>query len=119
MTVFEEEFTRLFESQMLRHIAAGYPEKFSEIGEDGALGYIRSTVASAGQHGLVTGISVGVFIMLKLEFGETFELSPDREWARKMLDHPTLPGDIKAMQIANRLVSRTGGRRIVRRPTIR
>ena len=51
MTVFEEEFTRLFESQMLRHIAAGYPEKFSEMGEDGALGYIRTRSRPPGNMG--------------------------------------------------------------------
>ena len=116
MAVFQRQGERLFEGQMLRYIATGFPERFSRMGEQGALTYIRSTIVTAARHGIVSGSAVGLFLLLKLEFGETFELSPDREWARKMLEHPTLPGDIKTREIANRLISGTEGRRIVRRP---
>lgn len=119
MAVFQQRSTRLFEGEMLQHIAKGFPERLSEMGEEGAVAYIRSTIATAAKHGIVSKPGVGVFLLLKLEFGETFELSPDREWAWKMLEHPTLPGDIKAREIANRLVSGTQGRRIVRVSTVR
>jgi hypothetical protein len=119
MTAFRRQSTRSFEGEMLQHITNGFPQRLSEMGEEAAVMYIRSTIASAAKHGIVSRSAVSVFLLLKLEFGEAFEMSPDREWARKMLEHPTLPGDIKAMKIANRLVSGTEGRRIVRQPTIR
>ena len=119
MAAFERQGTLSFEQQMLRLIAPGFPDWLSSMGEEGALAYVRTTVASAARQGIVTGPAIGVLVLLKLEFGETFELSPEREWARNILEHPLLPGDIKVKQIAKRLVSGAAGRRIIRRPTIR
>lgn len=116
MAVFQKQSERDFEERMIRYIADGFPHWFAEIGEDGAREYIRSAIASGALLGLVSNMAVGLFITLKLEFGETFERSPEREWAREMLRRPNLPGDTRMVEVAKRLISGTNGNRIVAQP---
>jgi hypothetical protein len=118
MAIFGDASTRQLEEGMLRSIREGFSDKFAELGENGVLEYIRNTRTAASRVG-ISGPAVALLILLKLEFGETFELSPDREWARKMLAHPTIPGETKVIEMTKRLASGTDGRRLVRQPPIR
>ena len=116
MGLFEKQSEQAFEDRMTRHIEDSFPNRFAEMGEAGVRGYIRSAIASGALLGLIGNMAVGLFITLKLEFGETFERSPDRAWALQMLRRANLPGDTRMIEVAKRLISGTNGHRIVAHP---
>ena len=113
MDVFEKQAELEFERKMLGYVQNDFPGKFAEMGEAGTLEYIRGSVVSAAGIGLDSHVAIGLFITLKLEFGESFERSPDRVWAQNMLHNPNLPSDTRAIEVAKKLIGGANGQRIV------
>jgi|SRR5580698_618850 hypothetical protein len=109
----EQASRRNFRDRATAHIAAEYPEYFSEAGEEGTRRLVLAGIEKAAAHGITTEGAVLVFIELMVEVGTDFGRSPDRNWVYKILAHPTLPGNCKVDAVQKRIRSRTQGRSIV------
>jgi hypothetical protein len=83
------------------------------MGEAGTRELTDRTLRAAANHGIENSGGILVLLDLQLQYGERFERSPDAEWARNMLAHPSLPGHIKMAAIQDRFDARTGGRKLV------
>ena len=116
MAVFARQAKGEFEDRMVSQIESGYPRHFARLGEAGARRFVQKAIAMGAANGISGEGSVAVLMELMLEFGEQFEMSPERAWARRMLAHPTLPGVVKVDVMRDRLTAATQGRTIVRFP---
>ncbi|HZS52791.1 MAG TPA: hypothetical protein VFA65_00200 [Bryobacteraceae bacterium] len=103
----------LFEEQTLHHLEAEYPEHFTDLGPDGVRALIERAKSAAAMHRIDSPDALAMLIELMLEFGESFERTPERARLRKLLEHPTLPGDVKVYAIRDRIEQHTGGRRLM------
>lgn len=108
-----------FVDRMVRHLATEFAVKHSEMGDAGTREFVLRAIDAGARNGVRNVGAVAVLIELMAEFGERFEVSPDKVWARKLLAHPTLPDVPKVDALRDRLASRTGGRTIVQsRPAV-
>jgi hypothetical protein len=102
-----------FVERMAHHIAVEFPRHYEEMGEAGTREFISEAIKKGRRHQVAAQGAVAVLIELMLDFGRDFERSPERAWAKTMLDHPTLPDAVKMGAIRDRMMARTGGRRIL------
>jgi hypothetical protein len=102
-----------FVERMANHIAVEFPTRYEEMGHAGTRQFISEALEIGRQHQVVSRGAVAVLIELMLDFGRDFERSPDRAWAKTVMDHPTLPDGAKMGAIRDRMMTRTGGRRIL------
>lgn len=103
-----------YRERLLGHLVASYPHDHAHLGDDGLRRHASTAIELGARHGIMGEGSVVTLAELLLEFGEGFERSPDQAWARTILEHPRLPGALKAQLLAERLRVRSGGRRIVK-----
>ena len=99
-----------FEDQLLRSLAADYPQKIPAMGEAAVRELVRNGIAFATSHGILAEGGVAAVIGLIVQYGDGFELSPDRAWAMQVLSHPTAPGPLKVDLLLERMAARTQGR---------
>lgn len=105
---------RQVEGRLMASFASHYPEDFGSLGEGGALGLVRATLEAAARYKVEAEPAISNLMRLFVEFGRELELAPFRLWALRLLDHPTLPGDVKVNLVCARLFGMTGGNRMVR-----
>lgn len=102
-----------FIDRLLPHLAADYPSWYAAHQDSGARSFVEKVIGIGEEHNIFGKGSVSALVDLMVEFGEMFEKSPDRDWAIKLLSHPSLPDHTKVPLLSERLRQRTGGRRIV------
>lgn len=102
-----------FVDRVLPHLAVDYPSWYEVRQQTGAREFVEKVIETGEKRNVRSQGSVSTLVDLMVEFGENFENSPDREWAVRLLAHPSLPDQIKVPMLAERLRALTGGRRIV------
>jgi hypothetical protein len=118
MEVFSAAAQRTWEDRMVAYIAHDFPNRYDEMGEAGARQLIRVAVRHGGEFGIDTRSSIAGLIELMIAFGEAFELSPDRAWARRMMANQDAPPDLRVHLMRERMMAISQGRVIVpHRPT--
>ena len=101
-----------FIERVLPYLSDGYPAWFAALGPEGAQLFVERSLDAGityrieGRHAVIT------FIELRIEFGESFERSPDQAWAQKIVSHATLPDALKVNILSERLRALTAGRTI-------
>ncbi len=120
LTIRAEQLTALskiaaldFENRMVASLESHYPEKYQKMGEAGARAFVKKAIGTGRQHNVVSQGAVTVYIELLMDYGEGFHLAPERAFGRRLLEHPTLPGEAKVVAIRERFDRSTGGRTIV------
>ncbi|MBI2686058.1 MAG: hypothetical protein HYX27_07060 [Acidobacteria bacterium] len=103
-----------FVGQLVVRIGHEFPEKFEELGEGRVREFVRRGVDDGQKFRIRLEGALATFVVLRWQYGEQFELSPDRLWARDVLEHPQLPDAVKISLIADRFESRVRGRTIVK-----
>lgn len=102
-----------FEELMLRRIKAEFPERSGDFAPDELRAFLRRAGEAAARLGVVMPDARAAFVELVLEYGEAFERAPERGRIHKILQHPSLPGDVKVFAIQDRIARQTSGRRLV------
>lgn len=102
-----------FVDRLLPHLAASFPPWFAQRQEQGAKALVERAIEIGEQSGIRGEWAVMTLVELIIEFGENFEMSPDHDWAVKLLAHRSLPDRLKVAMLSERLRQRSGGRRIV------
>ena len=102
-----------FVDRLLPHLAEDYPSWYAERGDRGAREFVERVIDTGDKHGVRGQWAVSTLVDLMIEFGETFEKSPDRDWAAKTFAHASLPDRVKIATLSERLRERSEGRRIV------
>ncbi len=103
-----------YTNKVVAHLAEHYPEDYAECHDEGFRRLVEMAIQMGVEHGIRGEGGILTLAELLLEFGETFERSPDQAWARSILEHPKMPGALKIRLLSERLRARTGGRRIVK-----
>jgi hypothetical protein len=102
-----------FVDTLVAYLAVEYPIHCERLGKGEIRGFVERSMSAAALLGIDTEGAIGVLTELRLVYGENLERAPDREWARNILAHKTLPGYIKVEAVQNRLSEKTGGRVLV------
>ena len=113
LAVFERDARRAFEDRLVSVVASEYPPSYEVLGEPETRQLIGRAIALGEANRIVTEGGVTALTGLMIQFGETFERSPDRDWAREILAHPKLPGRLKVDLLLERMAGRTQGRVVV------
>lgn len=113
LSMFRQLRVAGFIDNLVAYFAGEYPSHAARLGAEGLRTLVERSIEAADTLGIRLEGAVGAFIELKLIYGENLERSPDREWARNILAHPTLPDYIKVGAVQDRLSERAGGRVLV------
>jgi hypothetical protein len=113
LAVFRQDRIRSFVDEMVAYIAREYPTHHARLGEAGTRAFVERAMDAARALRIQTQGAVGALVELRLMFGEQLERAPDRQWARKILAHKTLPDYIRVGAVQDRMSERTGGRVLV------
>jgi len=113
MRRFSEAALESLERRLKEHIRLEWPARFEQLGDAGSGALASRVTRRAEKCGIENSGGILVLLELWLQYGEGFERSPDAEWARNMLRHPSLPGHVKMAAIQDRFDARTGGRKLV------
>jgi hypothetical protein len=99
--------------RLLHRLVHEYPADYVQLGEAGAVARVRATVAAGVARGVRSEAGLASLLRLHVEFGGDLERAPHRAWARALLDHPGLPGELRVNLVSQRLSAATQGRRVV------
>lgn len=113
LAMFRQARIAGFVDDMLAYLATEYPSHAARLGAAGMRAFVERSMAAATSLGIETQGSVGAYIELRLVYGDNLERAPDREWARNILAHRTLPDYIKVGAVQDRLSERAAGRVLV------
>jgi hypothetical protein len=113
LQIFERVALESWVLELLGYVEKNYPRQFEALGRDGFHAFILRAIASGRSNYVDTRGGVAVLLELMIQFGENFEHSPDRIWAREMLAHPTLPAQVKLTLMYRRMTEQSKGRVIV------
>jgi hypothetical protein len=102
-----------FIRSLVAYLTGEYPAHCARLGSDGTRAMVERSLEAARPLGIRNEGALGVFVELRLVYGDNLERAPDREWARNILAHRTLPDYIKVGAVQDRLSERTGGRVLV------
>lgn len=105
-----------FAERMIRRVEREHPDVYAARGEPAIRAYVLKSIEAAATLRIRTEGAVAGFILLRLEFGDNFDLQPDRVWALEILEHTALPDIVRISLIADRFEARTQGRKIVKVP---
>ena len=113
LEAFRAESSRTFRLRLIAHVRENYPEVYAEWNDAGTASFIDRLVSKARTNRVDAEGAVIILLELMLEYGEEFQRSPEREWARNLLAHRSLPAHIKMEAIRDRFADRADGRRLV------
>lgn len=109
-TVFADRARQRFEDELVQTLAGELEPKFIMLGETEVRRLIGVAIERGAALGIVSQGAVAILVELMMQFGEHFELSPERRWAEKMLSHPTLPDYIRVNEAQKRMTAQMEGR---------
>lgn len=112
LTTFSEARRSVFLARLLRVFENDYPVEFARLGREKAEEFAKRTLTASERFGLERENAILVYLGLRVEFGENFEKSPDRDWAIELLSHPKVPDVLKVSIVRDRFRERTQGRQI-------
>jgi len=98
---------------MKSRILAEYPDHHGLLGDEGTKKIILKGIADGERYQLGGEDTVGILIELMIEFGDSFQRTPDRPWIASMLSQADVPGEVRIMAVCKRIQAATGGRRMV------
>ena len=110
---FQREERARFADRMVRFVAAEYPEEYQALEAAGTRRFAERAIDFGLAHGIRAEGGLLALAGLMIQYGESFERSPDRGFAQGILDHATLPGQLKIEILLERMASRTQGRVVV------
>jgi hypothetical protein len=114
LAAFRADAGARWRASIVAHLRLHYPDPCAAIGDDAKLdAFVDRCVTKAGRQGIETPGSLTVYLELLVQFGESFERSPVRQFSRNILEHPQLPGDIKVAALRDRHWEETAGRVLV------
>jgi hypothetical protein len=113
LEVFQQARIKEFIDDMLAYFANEYPTHYASMGPARTRAFVERSIEAAKRLGIQTRGSVGAYTEIRLIYGENLERAPERQWARNILAHPTLPDHIKVGAVQERLSERTSGRVLV------
>jgi hypothetical protein len=113
MAVFDRRAEELFKGRLFLQLARDYPKHFEAMGDQAFRDLIQHAIEGGLTHGIEGQGEVAALAELMLRFGKAFELSPERDWAQKVLAKSAMPGSARLSMIWNRMEQSTGGRLIV------
>ena len=106
MAVFAEEQKRAFETRLVRHVSAMYPEHDARLrlagGEQAVRAFLQETIHRALSYAINDEYDITTFLELRLELGPDFERT-SHAWALDILTAPRHPGWSKLCLIVDRL----------------
>ena len=102
-----------FEAHLVETLASEYPTSLVELKEAGLLRVARHAIDCGESNGIVTKGGVTALAGLMIQYGDSFERSPDREWAQETLSSAKLPEQLKVEFLIERLAGPSQGRVIV------
>jgi len=97
MRVFDQLARARFVEVLTEHLVGLFPDQADDWGIDGMRKLADDAFDRAASYGITSEIGVGNFAELMVAFGPRFELAPDGEWAKSVLDNPRFDGAAKAM----------------------
>ncbi len=99
-----------FVAEASEYLLTHYPDPCARLGGLPAVHeFVRRGIERARESDIDTEGAVMVILELWIQFGEDFERSPLRAFARNILQHPELPGAAKVELIRDRHAELTGG----------
>jgi hypothetical protein len=102
--------TDRFTANASEYLTVHFPGAAAKLGGlPGVWMFVQRGIHKARGFGVVTEGAVTVLLELWIQFGEDFERSPLRAFARNILANPDLPGSAKAELIRDRHQEMTGG----------
>ena len=108
--VFHQFAIDAFAADAVKHLLTHFPGPSAALGSEAEVrSFVQRGIERGREFGVETGGAVTVLLELWIQFGENFERSPLREFAKNILAHPLLPGDAKADMIRDRHHELTGG----------
>lgn len=113
MHVLCEARERALKARLFDRLAHDYPEDHAALGDEGARALVSESMRLGRGRGIRSEAAFEGLLRVHVEFGLGLERAPYRGWANGILDHPTLPGDLKVNMVSKRLAELTQGRRVV------
>ena len=114
MAAFRRDAEHRFAEDLLTHLEETLPGPCKSLGGPAKVrDFVRRAIALASNHGVTSAGGVTALAEIWIQFGENFQRSPLKVWARNILQHPVLPGDAKALSIRDRHNSCTEGRTLI------
>ena len=114
MEAFRQQASDRFASDLVEHLLANHALAAKRIGSRQELTvFVRRAIGRVAECGVQSPGATTAVVELLLQFGEEFKRSPLRQWALKILEHPTLGGDLKAEKLRERHEELTGGRTVI------
>jgi hypothetical protein len=110
LDVWRQSSVDAFTARAVQRLASVYPDAYAKLGDDGARALVARAIDTGARHGIDTEGGVSALVDLMVQVGERFERSPHAEWARKILAHPKLPGELKIQALVGRIAAATQGR---------
>ena len=111
--ILEKARRRDFEDRLLAIIAAEYPASYKSLEEKGVRELINRAIVLGEANRIRTEGGVTSLTGLIIQYGESFEHSPEGDWARGVLAHPTMPEQLKLDILLEQMAGRTRGRIVV------
>lgn len=98
---------------LVTYLIGEYPSHCARLGRAGTRAMVERAIEAARPLNIHNEGALGVFIELRLVYGDDLERAPERQWARNILAHRTLPDYLKVGAVQDRLSERTGGRVLI------
>jgi hypothetical protein len=113
LDIFSSFRQKIWEDRMVDIIAHDYPNRYQEAGDPAVRQLIRFAVKRGGEFGVDTETSLAALVELMIAFGQEFELSPNRAWARRMMANRAAPPDLRLHLMRDRMMTTSHGRPVV------
>ncbi len=99
MEALSREMFKLFETRMVLHLQATFPEKTRDVPQEALRALVRIGADKAEKYGVVVEIDVMQFIEFMMKWGRDFDLDPAREQVQKILSNTAFNGHVKMDQL--------------------
>jgi hypothetical protein len=110
----ERDLRERYIDRMVDSVAKDYPRQFDAMGSSGTRDLVGRAIKKGHANHVDTQGGVAVLLQLMIEFGEEFELSPDKAWADEVLAHASLPPQLRVRLMRDRMRARSHGRVVTR-----
>jgi len=104
MSAFSQYMVRQFESSVLAHLHAMYPQYAQEKGASYLRSLIRSGIEKAAGYTIKVEDDVRCFIDCMIFFGPDFDVNPSFAWAGEILGDMSIAGDEKTRRLKKHLI---------------